>query len=1096
MKTSLRFSVLSSFCLMFLWLATASAQAQITRYVSATGTNTNPASATSWATSTTNLQGAINSLSATGGAVWVARGLYKPTTGTDRSISFSMRSGVSILGGFVGTETALVDRVLTYPLSTTLSGELGDPASTTDNSYHLISNPSGLTTTAILDGFVITGGSARADGTDFSNNAGGGVYNNGNGPGQVCSPSFRNCFFIGNRASAGSGGAIYNDGQNGGNSSPQLTNCFFQDNQAQGIGGAILNNGAGGGISSPQLNSCAFLNNRAGNNGGAIYNNGNDGTSSPQLTNCSFQGNQASSSGGAMYNDGQGGTSSPQLKSCVFWNNAVVSNSASVTATYSLFENASGVDISGPGNFTTATSPFVSASDMTLATGSPAIDAGDPASSTRVTLSLRDVLGNPRLVGCAIDMGAVESSMEAKPTRLYVNANAPVDGNGLSWSSPFRDLQKALFYFCRQNLTEIWVAAGTYTPITGLPFPIISSDSRTISFAMRNGLAIYGGFVGNETALNQRPAINPVNGQPSSSTLSGEIGDPNSTTDNTYHVVLNDFGMNLNNTAVLDGFVITGGNANRFPEIGGGIRNDGTNRPTIINCSLQNNQATSYGGGICDYGGMILTNCSLQNNTASLGGAMYMEAPRAAPVLTNCSFQNNRAGNGGAIHNYGSSPIVTNCHFQNNTAINSGGGFDNDQGSPKFRSCSLQNNVAPEGGAIRNGGDLTMTNCNLQNNQATRGGGIYNQYSYGCSITNCSLQNNTAQQGGAIYNADSDYARLTNCSLQSNTANQGGAFYNALIPRNPGYSPNQIQITNCVMWGNGGNGAIVNESAGNVTSTLIATYSLFDPSSSTVLGVTVSGPGNLTNVATSPFVSLSSVALNACSPAIDAGNSVSYTAASSFTIDLVGNPRIVGPTIDMGAVEFQDTPNQQVGITGQPATGASACAGGMVTASVSVSGSVASYQWFRGNTPVADQTTAILSLANVQATDTGSYSVVVTGGCNSVTSSNFTLMVNPSPTATITFPNSVTVAGSPVPIVRVPALNPPVVFQASAGAGLPGSSYERVSIVDRINGYEIRQNDSNTTGIFPITRLGLFTLTVTGAGGCKRTVQWVVEQGQ
>jgi len=72
--------------------------------------------------------------------------------------------------------------------------------------------------------------------------------------------------------------------------------------------------------------------------------------------------------------------------------------------------------------------------------------------------------------------------------------------------------------------------------------------------------------------------------------------------------------------------------------------------------------------------------------------------------------------------------------------------------------------------------------------------------------------------------------------------------------------------------------------------------------------------------------------------------------------------------------------------------------------------------------------------------------------------------------------------------VRVPSLNPPVVFQA-----LGGNTYERVMIVDRINGYEIRQNDSNNTGIFPITRLGLFTLTVTGVGGCQRTVQWVVQ---
>ena len=44
-------------------------------------------------------------------------------------------------------------------------------------------------------------------------------------------------------------------------------------------------------------------------------------------------------------------------------------------------------------------------------------------------------------------------------------------------------------------------------------------------------------------------------------------------------------------------------------------------------------------------------------------------------------------------------------------------------------------------------------------------------------------------------------------------------------------------------------------------------------------------------------------------------------------------------------------------------------------------------------------------------------------------------------------------------------------------------SYERVITLDRVNGFEIRQVASNTTDIFSTNRMGLFTLTVTGAGG-------------
>jgi hypothetical protein len=51
--------------------------------------------------------------------------------------------------------------------------------------------------------------------------------------------------------------------------------------------------------------------------------------------------------------------------------------------------------------------------------------------------------------------------------------------------------------------------------------------------------------------------------------------------------------------------------------------------------------------------------------------------------------------------------------------------------------------------------------------------------------------------------------------------------------------------------------------------------------------------------------------------------------------------------------------------------------------------------------------------------------------------------------------------------------------------------YERLVVLDRINGYEIRQADQNTTGQFSIGARGLFTLRVTGANTCVRTVQGV-----
>jgi subtilisin-like proprotein convertase family protein len=87
------------------------------------------------------------------------------------------------------------------------------------------------------------------------------------------------------------------------------------------------------------------------------------------------------------------------------------------------------------------------------------------------------------------------------------------------------------------------------------------------------------------------------------------------------------------------------------------------------------------------------------------------------------------------------------------------------------------------------------------------------------------------------------------------------------------------------------------------------------------------------------------------------------------------------------------------------------------------------------------------------------------------------------PTVTLVFNNQATVMGSGVPTITVPN-GPNQQFQV-----LGGTNYDRKVIVERINGYEIAQRDQNTTGVFNIQQLGLFSITVTNADGCSRTVQ-------
>ncbi len=149
--------------------------------------------------------------------------------------------------------------------------------------------------------------------------------------------------------------------------------------------------------------------------------------------------------------------------------------------------------------------------------------------------------------------------------------------------------------------------------------------------------------------------------------------------------------------------------------------------------------------------------------------------------------------------------------------------------------------------------------------------------------------------------------------------------------------------------------------------------------------------------------------LQASSPALNAG---SNSPGQFSATDILAVSRPQGAGMDMGAYERQGTP---IAITQQPASGSSVCVGASVTASVTVSGSVERYQWYKDGaalTGVASATTATLILPDVTTADAGSYSVVATG-FNSVTSTAFSLTVNAAPTVSISPQNGVLTAANP-----------------------------------------------------------------------------------
>ncbi len=325
-----------------LLLLSLSAAAQEVRYVSTKGTYAGDGK--SWQTAKANIQDAINDLVDHGlsGEVWVAEGTYKPTESTESTggstlyMSFKIPAGISVYGGFAGTETNKDDRELVtpkpvgshYKRQTILSGDLSSDAefkwnqtkeqwntSFYGNCYHVVffatkgfnattgrANPNGGgARSALLEGVIIEHGNAtNSDITGRPHNAyGGGVY-------MVEGAHLKNCF-VRQCVATRDGGGIYMDG--GG----YVEHTMVSDCQSLGIGTVY---GYGGGVcmDGPDkfgASSSTMTMKRSGifgcvsRMGGGIYINANDTTGNNKYklvcTSVIVANNTATSEAGGIY---------------------------------------------------------------------------------------------------------------------------------------------------------------------------------------------------------------------------------------------------------------------------------------------------------------------------------------------------------------------------------------------------------------------------------------------------------------------------------------------------------------------------------------------------------------------------------------------------------------------------------------------------------------------------------------------------------------------------------------------------------------------------------------------------------------------------
>lgn len=484
--------------------------------------------------------------------------------------------------------------------------------------------------------------------------------------------------------------------------------------------------------------------------------------------------------------------------------------------------------------------------------------------------------------------GMLLSGATATAATRYVAPGG--SGDGSSWATAMSDLQEAIN--ASDAGDQVWVAAGVYKP-TEL---IKTNKATSKAFKMKDGVSLYGGFEGTETTLDQRKTgdkpydmLNPTilsadddvadewtRGYDGVTSVWGWVYEGNNnitgTSKNSSHVLYS--AATLEVPTVIDGFTLTGANANvaTAKPSGGAVYAPG--KVTVNNCRIvensvyftaEANDCNSYGAGVYLNGGSI-ANCYI------------------ARAYAHSSYG---SGIGGGV--YVIDGTVENCVFEDCVATDGGGAVYMRDSS--LKNCTISGCYGSKGGAIYNNGG-TIDGATIIDCRALHGGGIFNAGTVknvviaGCYADYEVYEDGLTMGGGGIYNYSGDVA--------------GAAVYN------------------CTSWRGGGvylaSGRLINATVQNNTErdAAAASANVFGEAASVLNTISAS------DVAASNFVAPTALAgskdvdasvlaaadwsLAPGSIFIDAGTPVEGYAEG---LDLAGNPRVAGASIDCGAYEAQ-----------------------------------------------------------------------------------------------------------------------------------------------------------------------------------------------
>jgi hypothetical protein len=372
-----------------------------------------------------------------------------------------------------------------------------------------------------------------------------------------------------------------------------------------------------------------------------------------------------------------------------------------------------------------------------------AMDAVVPDTGPLADASQPDASLDAQLDGAPSD-GAMDAAgdADAPPCPIHVHGAAGDDAHdGTSWETARATLHAGLdaaeAYGC-----DLWVAGGTYHPT--------DDDDRLASFQLRPGIALYGGFAGDEGALDDRDV------EGNETILSGDLGVSDVHLDNSYHVVLGAPG------ARLDGFTVRGGFADGVGDRsrGGGLFNDGGDM-TVAHCRFEHNgtgdSVEGGAGSIGDNGGQ--------------GGAVYQGA--GTLTITSSVFADNwtgaganasaiggSGGRGGAIACVGGSLHILESTFADNAT---------GDGGSSSGATSGAGGVGGHGAAVAFASDgvLSVVGTTFARNATGAGGG--------CTATTGNCVAGGGGEGAGLHVTGQGHTTVEASRFEDNATGPGGS---------------------------------------------------------------------------------------------------------------------------------------------------------------------------------------------------------------------------------------------------------------------------------------------------------------------------------